>query len=331
MEVGIAVDILWPQSRLRCLAKISNEYGYDQLWVSDHPLERDPFLTLLDLAQHADRIRLGIATINPSARHPAILAASAATLSRCTAGRFWLGLGSSNASLLGPIGLAVSQPARRCRDAAIIIRQLLANGCSTFSSPFYMTRDARLLVPPAEPVPLLIGTSGGPAMLRISGEVADGVIIPAGNEGLYRYVIDAFLEAYRASGRTAAPHIVLLANVAVTEERRAAIASLRPLVAQTLAYRAKSGHALPHMGITAEQAHGWAQHPETLPDAIVRDAAMIGTPAECLDGLRRFAAMGVTQLVLRFPDEMTIREFGTHVLPRWRAQRLAEIRPDSLS
>jgi alkanesulfonate monooxygenase SsuD/methylene tetrahydromethanopterin reductase-like flavin-dependent oxidoreductase (luciferase family) len=168
-------------------------------------------------------------------------------------------------------------------------------------------------------------------MLRISGEVADGIIIPAGNEGLYRFVIGAFREAYRASGRTAAPHVVLLANVAVTAEPRAAIAALRPLVAQTLAYRAKSGYALPHMDITAEQARAWVERPDTLPDTIVRDAAMIGTPAECLDGLRRFAAMGVTQLVLRFPDETTIHEFGTHVLPRWREQALAEIQPDSPS
>ncbi|HXJ78129.1 MAG TPA: LLM class flavin-dependent oxidoreductase [Candidatus Methylomirabilis sp.] len=324
MEVAVALDIVWPESRLRRLARVADEHGYDQLWISDHPLGRDPFLALLDLARYVDRIRLGIATINTSARHPAILAASAATLSLYTPGRFWLGLGSSNASLLGPIGLAASQQAQRCRDAVVIIRQLLEEGGSTVSSTLHTTRDARLLLSGVSPVPVLVGTSGGPAMLRVSGQVAHGIIVPAGNLGLYRYVIETFREAYRASGRAAAPYIVLLANVAVATAPDAMIAFMRPRVAQTIAYRAKSGHALPHMGITGEQAQAWADRPETLPDAVVRDAAMIGTPTECLDGLQRFASMGVTQLVLRFPDETTIREFGIHVLPRFRAQRHTE-------
>jgi alkanesulfonate monooxygenase SsuD/methylene tetrahydromethanopterin reductase-like flavin-dependent oxidoreductase (luciferase family) len=322
MEVGVALDILWPQSRLRRLAEVTDEHGYAHLWLSDHPLARDPFLSVLDLARSITRMRFGIATINASARHPAILAASAATLSRYTSGRFWLGVGSSNASVLAPLGLDTNQQARRCRDAVTIIRQLLEERSSTFASLLYPTRDARFLFSDSgiEPLPVLIGTSGGPAMLRVSGEVAHGIIVPAGNMAFYRYVIDTFREAYRASARSAPPHIVLLANVAVIADSPAALATIRPLIAQTLAYRAKSGHALSHMGITAEQAQSWAECPRALPDAIVRDTATIGTPVECLDRLRQFAAMGVTQLLLRFPDEATIRAFGAHVLPRWREQ-----------
>ena len=321
MEVAVALDILWPENRIRRLAEVAREHGYDQLWVSDHPLGRDPFLTLLDLARSVDQIKLGIATINPSARHPAVLAASAATLSQCTSGRFWLGIGSSNASLLSPIGLDNRLQARRCRDAVIIIRQLLEKGGSTFSSQLYTTTDARLMFPDLAPVPVLVGTSGGPEMLRISGEVAHGIIIPAGNLALYTYLIDTFREAYHAGGRPERPHIVLLGNVAIAAEPAPAIAAIRPLVAQALSYRARTGHALPHMGITREQALEWTHHPEMIPDSVVRAAAMIGTPAECVDALVRFASLGVTQFALRFPDEETVRQFGTGVLPAFR-QRL---------
>src|SRR5262245_20265419 len=188
MEVALALDVLWPRERLRRLARLAGEHGYDQIWVSDHPLGPDPFLTLLDLADSArHHVKLGIATINPQARHPAVLAASAATLSHCTSGRFWLGLGSSNASLLNPIGLEADRQARRCREAVLIIRQLLEQGTSTTLSELFSTRDARLRFPHVGPVPVLVGTSGGPAMLRISGEVAHGIIIPAGTLSLYTY------------------------------------------------------------------------------------------------------------------------------------------------
>ena len=58
---------------------------------------------------------------------------------------------------------------------------------------------------------------------------------------------------------------------------------------------------------------------------IIRAAAMIGSPAECVEGLLRFASMGVTQLALRFPDEPTIREFGTRVLPTFRDRARADV------
>jgi alkanesulfonate monooxygenase SsuD/methylene tetrahydromethanopterin reductase-like flavin-dependent oxidoreductase (luciferase family) len=321
MDIGVVFDIRWDWRRIHRLAQIAGEHGYDHIWVSDDPLGRDPFLTLLDIARSIDRIKLGIATVNPSARHPAILAASAATLNHYASRRFCLGLGSSNASLLNPIGLEAEHQARRCHDAVVIIRQLLEEGRSTFSSPLFTTFGARLAFPEVSPVPLLVGTSGGPAMLRISGEVADGIIIPAGNAGLYTYVIDTFRDAYHASRRTAPPHIVLLSNVGVATEPSAAIAAMRPRVAQALAYRAKTPHALRHMGITLEQVQEWKHHPELLPDALIRDAAIVGTPAECVDALIHFATLGVTQLALRFPDETALRQVGASVLPAFRKQR----------
>lgn len=319
MEVGVVLDVLWPLERIVTLARAADEEGFDQVWLSDHPLARDPFLVLLHLAATVRRARLGLGTINPSARHPAVLAASAATLNELTGGRFWLGIGSSIRPLLAPIGLSLAGELARCREAVVIIRQLLETGRSSLDGEAFTTRDARLrLEDRTAPLPVLVGTSGGPRMLALSGEVASGIIIPAGNRGYYEYAIGRFRDAHRAAGRTDDVRIILNGNIAVADDRASAIAAIRPLVADSIAHRAENAHSLEHLGITLAQATTWRADPASVPADVVADSAIAGTPDDCVEGLRRFARWGITQLALRFPDEATIRAVGRCVLPPLR-------------
>jgi 5,10-methylenetetrahydromethanopterin reductase len=318
MEVGVVLDVLWPLERIVTLARAADEEGFDQVWLSDHPLGRDPFLVLLHLAGSVRRSRLGLGTINPSARHPAVLAASAATLNHLTGGRFWLGIGSSIRPLLEPVGLSLAGELERCREAVVIVRQLLEDGRSSLAGGTFTTRDARLRFEESAPLPVLVGTSGGPGMLALSGEVASGIIIPAGNRGFYEYAIGRFRDAYRSAGRTDDVRIVLNGNIAVADDRSSALAAIRPLVADSIAHRAENAHSLQHLGITLAQATAWRADPASVPAEVVADAAIAGTADDCVEGLRRFAQRGITQLAIRFPDENTIRAVGRRVLPALR-------------
>jgi phthiodiolone/phenolphthiodiolone dimycocerosates ketoreductase len=93
-------------------------------------------------------MRLGIGTINPSARHPAVLAASASTLNYMTGGRFWLGIGSSIKPILQPIGLHLTGQVPRCREAIQIIRQLLEKGQSNLAGEIFTTDNAQFRFDP---------------------------------------------------------------------------------------------------------------------------------------------------------------------------------------
>ncbi len=320
MQIGVVLDILWPFEQIRRLAMAAEDAGFDQVWISDHPLGLDPFLVVLRLASELPRIQLGIGTINPSARHPAVLAASAATLNQMIGGRFSLGIGSSINPLLHPIGLDVAGQVTRCREAIRIIRQLLEDGGSTFSGEMFSTLDAKLRFDSGGPLPVLVGASGAPKMLRMSGEEAHGVIIPAGNRAFYRYAVDAFRHAMRDAGREGEGAVVLNGNIAVSDDSDAALRSIKPLVADAIAHRAESEFSLRYMGVTLEQAHAWRDDPDSLPDDVTRESAIAGTPDECVEGLLNFSRWGITQLSLRFPEEATIRAVGETVLPRLKAR-----------
>lgn len=320
MQIGVVLDILWPLERIERLARAAEESGFDQVWVSDHPLGHDPFLTVAHLAASLPRVRFGIGTINPSARHPAVIAASSGFLNHLIAGRFSLGIGSSIDALLNPIGLDVRGQVSRCREAVYIVRQLLESGRSSLEGAQFRTIDARARFHGVSPLPILIGASGGPAMLKMGGEVADGVIIPAGNRSFYEYAIKRFRDSHEVAGHPGKGVVIVNGNVAVSEDPDAAFEVIRPLVADAIAHRAENRHSLQHMGIDLGQARAWRESPDSLPDSVVRESAIAGTPRQCVEGLLNFAKIGITQFAIRFPEEATIRAVGDCVLPALRAR-----------
>jgi len=320
VELGVVLDILWPLNQIERLARAAEESGFDQVWISDHPLGHDPFLTIAHLARALPRIRLGIGTINPSARHPAVIAASAGFLNHLVEGRFSLGIGSSINPLLRPIGLDVAGQVPRCREAIRIIKGLLETGVSTVRGEIFSTHGARAQFEGCVPIPVFVGASGGPAMLKVSGEESDGVIIPAGNRGFYEYAIQSFNRARSRAGVVNAGSVVVNGNIAVGESSRDALDSIRPLVADAIAHRAENKFSLEHMGISLSQAQAWRDAPASMPAGVVRESAIAGTPGECVDGLLKFADWGITQLCMRFPEESTIRAVGAEVLPNLRRE-----------
>lgn len=140
---------------------------------------------------------------------------------------------------------------------------------------------------------------------------------PAGNSNFYDGIVRAFRALWT---RDAHAEIVAVGNIAVAADAHIALRDVRPAIAAALDYRAANPHSLRYMAITREQALAWKAHPETIPDAVVRDTGVVGTPDDCVKRLEDLADLGITQFVLRFPDELTVRAFGQQVLPRIRAR-----------
>jgi 5,10-methylenetetrahydromethanopterin reductase len=313
LQIGVLLDIEKPLASILRIAEAAARHGFDQIWVNEHPMDHDPFLVLHAIANRAPGPALGIGTTNASARHPAILAASSATLVGITGRRFSLGLGSSNAHLLGPLGLGMEHQVDRCKEAMFVIRQLLSGGTCDLAGRLFTINGAQLgSAQPCE-VPLLLGVSGGPRMLAMSGEVADGIIVVAGTHSFYLHAVERFREALARAGRSGAQVVVnanVLLGAGADVVRRA-----RDLAAHTIAYRALTAHALDKMGIAAEDAALWAREPEQIPVEVVRQMVVTGAPEECAQNIRDLARMGVTQFVMRMPDEHEVDAFGEQVIP----------------
>jgi alkanesulfonate monooxygenase SsuD/methylene tetrahydromethanopterin reductase-like flavin-dependent oxidoreductase (luciferase family) len=104
-----------------------------------------------------------------SFHNPALLAKQAATVDEIASGRFVLGLGAGwNETEFRAFGFPFDQRIARFEEAFTIIRTLLQEGQVDFDGRFHQARDCELLPRPRPGGPPLLIGSNGPRMLRIA-------------------------------------------------------------------------------------------------------------------------------------------------------------------
>lgn len=315
LEVGLVLSIEWGVDEIVEMARLAAHFGFDRIWINDHPLAKDPFAVLLEATRGLNGIGLGIGTINPVVRHPAVIAASTATVTEISRTTFALGIGSSTLHLLRPLGCDPTRPVTRCQEAILLIRQLLDGKTSSFDGKAYQTEGARLTTGAFPDIPVLVGTSGGPKMLDMSGEVADGIIAVAGTRLFYEKVIERYLQACATSGR-APGQVVVNGNVIVEGTDQGVQDRARSLAAHTIEYRLQNPHSLTAMGLDPTEAESWARDPSSMPEWVLRELVISGSASECAEHLRQVAALGVTHFALRFPSRRDLEVVGREVLPK---------------
>jgi probable F420-dependent oxidoreductase len=157
------------------LAREAESLGYRDAWSFEAD-GVDAFAPLA-VAGQSTRMRLGTAIVNVFTRGPATLAMSAAGLAEVAPGRFVLGLGSGSDVIVESWnGDVFSRPVTRVREMTGFLRRALAGERVVFRGETFAVDGFRLSRPPAAPVPIYLAALRS-GMLRLAGEVADGVIL----------------------------------------------------------------------------------------------------------------------------------------------------------
>src|SRR6059036_2518049 len=157
------------------LAREAERLGYTDAWS----LEVDGVDCFAPLAVVglATRLRVGTAIANVYTRGPATLALSAAGIAEIAPGRFCLGIGAGSEPVVEAWnGRAFARPASRVRETAQFLRRALAGERVVFRGETFAVDGFRLTKPPAHPIPIYVAALR-PGMLRVAGEVGDGVIL----------------------------------------------------------------------------------------------------------------------------------------------------------
>jgi F420-dependent oxidoreductase-like protein len=155
---------------------------------------------------------LGSGIMQVGTRTPTVVAQTAITLSNLSGGRFLLGLGASGPQVIeGLHGVPFARPLRRMRETVEIVRRVLDGGKLSYSGA-----EFQIPLPGGEAVPMRLSMRAehripvylaalSPAMLELTGEVADGWLgtsfVPEGAAGAYFAHLDNGLAR---SGRTRA-------------------------------------------------------------------------------------------------------------------------------
>ncbi|AXN42267.1 F420-dependent glucose-6-phosphate dehydrogenase [Mycobacterium marinum] len=171
-----------------------------EAWGSDAPS------ALGYIAARTERMQLGSGVLQVGTRSPVLVAQTAITLSNLSCGRFLLGLGASGPQVIeGLHGVAFDRPLARLRETVEIVRQVFAGGKVTYSGSEFQiprrggeARPMRLSTRPEYDIPIYLAALS-PAMLRLTGRIADGWLgtsfVPEGAGDAYFTHLDAGLAA----------------------------------------------------------------------------------------------------------------------------------------
>jgi F420-dependent oxidoreductase-like protein len=208
MRTATTVELSGAAKEVVELAVEAEKLGLDVCWVAE-AWGSDAPSALGYIAARTQRILLGSGVLQVGTRSPVMVAQTAITLSNLSNGRFLLGLGASGPQVIeGLHGVSFDRPLARIRETVDIVRQVLGGGKISYSGrQFQIPRPGeavpmRLSMRPEHAIPIYLAALS-PAMLRLTGEIADGWLgtsfVPEGAAEAYFAHLDAGLTA---AGRT---------------------------------------------------------------------------------------------------------------------------------
>src|SRR6266851_3700594 len=176
-RLGIAVSGGPGPTDIVRLVRLAEELGYESAWVAEgHGV--DQFAILAACATATSRILLGTSISSVFVRTVPTIAMAAATVDQLSGGRFILGLGSSHkVQVEGEHGVPYSRPLTRVRESVAAIRELLCAGRVQYAGDTVKIAGFDLWFSPLRPeIPIYL-SAVFPKMLKLCGEIANGIIL----------------------------------------------------------------------------------------------------------------------------------------------------------
>ncbi len=213
---------------------------FDSVWMAQM-MSYDAIGALSIIGHATQRIGLGTAVVPTYPRHPTALASQALTAASASNNRFSLGIGLSHQIVIeGMLGFSYAKPAAHMREYLEVLGPLLRGEAVQHDGAEYHVHGVAINVAGAKRPPLLVAALG-PAMLKLTGELADGTITwMVGPKTMEGHIIPALTAAARGAGKPA-PIVVGGFPVVLTnkpDEARAAIAQQLTIYGQLPSYRA---------------------------------------------------------------------------------------------
>jgi F420-dependent oxidoreductase-like protein len=282
---------------------MADRLGIDQVWTAE-AYGSDAWTPLAWWGSRTERVKLGTAVSQLSARPPVTLAMTAMTMDHLTQGRILLGVGTSNPQVVeGWYGQPYPRPLERTREYIDILRKAIARAEPVeydgkhYQLPLHggtgLGKPLRsILHPYRTEIPIYLGAEG-PKNVALAAEIADGwnVIFfsPTMNDFYAAALADGF--ARPGARHTAQTFDVVGGPMAIIpdDDIERAADRLRPTLALYIGGMGARGvnfhnEVFVRMGYEAEarkiQDHYLAGDKKSaiaaVPTALVQDVALIG-------------------------------------------------------
>ncbi|MGA0863020.1 MAG: LLM class F420-dependent oxidoreductase [Ilumatobacteraceae bacterium] len=272
------------------------DMGYTDIWSAEAD-GADAFTPLAMAAAWEPRLRLGTAIVPAYTRSPACFAQSVATLADAAPGRFAIGIGSSSNVIVQKWnGIPFDEPYKKVRDVVRFLNDALSGEKVATSYDTFTVDGFKLGIRP-EQKPQILVAALREGMLRLAAREADGTII----NWLSPDDVTRVAQVVRDAAGGAPKEIVARIFVCPSENAEVVRAGARFAIAAYLnvpvyaAFHAWLGRSDELKGMwDAWKAGDRKAALAAIPDSVVDDLVVHGSPAECREKIKRYFDNGVT-------------------------------------
>lgn len=330
VSLGIAFDGFVTTHEAIGMAHRAVDAGAQGLWVAEHLGYRSAIGTCTAFAMARPGPMLVPTAISPYLWHPTPVAMALATLDEIAPGCAAVALGVGNPLFLAESGKAIDKPLRAMREFVDALRALWNGETVHADGQFVKLAGARLAFRPQAALPIYIAATG-PDMLKMTGRIADGVVLSAGlspasvMEALNLCAEGAARDGRDLHGFRRAGYLFF----SVSANGRDAIDAARTKLAFVMRNKfladniRRSGIPIDHEAVIAAIARrDLAAAAAMIPDEAVEAFAVAGTPEDCCKSLQRYVDAGLEELVLSLaptpdPNDQllafdVVRDFASH-------------------
>ena len=334
MKVQIFLEAGIPPADVAELGQLAEAAGIQALWASSFPARREPFMCLAALAARQLNVQLGAVPISPYEMHPLKIADALLTLNELSGGHGAITVGGMGHSVMRVNGLTPDRRVRAVRECVEILHAAATAQPVDYRGDIYQLTNYQADWAQAAAPVIYVGANG-PAMLKMAGRVADGVMLS--DVPLSRMdEVQGHMQAGRAAaGKVGEP--LKIANFFawhIKEDRQAAVDEAR--IEMIWRGLLQPWHTSPFLGdedAAFVDAHrdaflqaflarspAIAGVPERIIDALVDNLTFTGDPqdiGEIAAKLNEFAAAGLDEVTLKIHGDAreAIRLIGEHLVP----------------
>ena len=218
--------------------------GFDSMWTAE-AYGSDALIPLTWWGAATERLKLGTAIVQISARTPAATAMAAMTLDHLSGGRLLLGLGVSGPQVVeGWYGQSFEKPLARMREYIGVLRDIWARqGPVTNDGPHYplplpggtgLGKPLKSSIRPLrEDIPIYLAAEG-PKNIALAGELCDGwlaLFYSPHHDSFYRQALEEGFARPGARRTSEDFEVAATVPLIVTDDVEAAADALRPMYA----------------------------------------------------------------------------------------------------
>ena len=283
----------------------------DTVWIPETwGMENFSMLSLVSKENNYSKI--GSSIINIYSRSPSLIAMGAATVDTISNKRLVLGLGTSSQPLVEDFhGDKFERPLNRMKEYVEIIRLILSGKMINYSGKIFSLKNFSLLIkPPRNTIPIYLAAVNQ-RMVELSWKIADGVIFYLRPKSEIKSTLSKMQSQKKID---ASLQIITCVH---SDSEKAMIRAKKTLafyVSVGKIYReflASNGFKNETKNIFEEyEKNGLKNNHELVPESMVNELCIAGTPDECKNQLKQFRNTGIDLPIIQFnPTDNVLDSF----------------------